>query len=171
MLNLRKIALANKIRNNPYYRFQSLEEIAVAAELGIKIDVNQASIDDWLRLPGISIHQAKVLVELIKRGVQLVCLEDVAAAIDLPVVRLLPLKPILYFAYYDRLSPASPQKIDLNRASLTQLKQIPLLDDELAFLVFSDRESQGKYSNVIDLQSRLNLDNDLIANLIHYVSF
>ena len=50
-----------RLQNDPYYRLQSAEEIAIAAELGIRIDVNQASVDDWLRLPGISIHQARSL--------------------------------------------------------------------------------------------------------------
>jgi len=52
--------------------------IAVAA-LGIQIDVNQASVD-WLRLPGLSIHQARV--ELCRSGVQFYCLEDIAAALN-----------------------------------------------------------------------------------------
>ncbi|MGB7440454.1 MAG: ComEA family DNA-binding protein, partial [Coleofasciculaceae cyanobacterium] len=44
-----------RLENDPYYRLQSVQEIAVAAALGIKIDVNRAGVDDWLRLPGISI--------------------------------------------------------------------------------------------------------------------
>ena len=62
MFKLSQIGIRNKIANDPYYRFQSLQEIAIAAELGIKIDVNQATVDDWLRLPGLSIHQARSLV-------------------------------------------------------------------------------------------------------------
>ena len=166
MFNFKRKAIAYKIRNDPYYRFQSLTEIEIAVQLGIKIDVNQASVDDWLRLPGISIHQARMLVELVQKGVHLVCLEDIAGAIDVPVTRLLPLEPILYFAYYDRLSVLSPQKINLNQASLAQIKQVSLLDDDLAYLVFNEREKNGKYRNFADLQSRLNLDNELIAKLL-----
>ena len=171
MFNFKKRAIAYKIRNDPYYRFQSLNEIEIAAQLGIKIDVNRASVDDWLRLPGISIHQAKVLVELVSKGVHLVCLEDVAGAIDVSVTRLLPLEPILYFAYYDRLSVLSPQKINLNQASLAQIKQVSLWDEELAGLVFHEREKNGKYRNFVDLQSRLNLDNELISKLLYCVKF
>jgi DNA uptake protein ComE-like DNA-binding protein len=169
IFNLKKKAIANKIRNDPYYRFQSLNEIEVAAQLGIKIDVNQASVDDWLRLPGISIHQAKVLVELVRKGIHLVCLEDIAAIVNLPVARLLPLEPILQFAYYDRVSLLSPQKINLNQASLKEILQVPLWDEALASLVISERETRGKYLNFADLQSRLNLDNELISKLIYYV--
>lgn len=171
MFNFKRKAIANKIRHDPYYRFQSLTEIEIAAQLGIKIDVNRASIDDWLRLPGISIHQARVLVELVTNGVHLVCLEDVAGAIDVSVTRLLPLEPILYFAYYDRLSVLSPQKINLNQASLAQIEQVSLWDEKLAGLLFNEREKNGKYRNFADLQSRLNLDNELISKLLCLVTF
>jgi hypothetical protein len=50
-------AIRTRIQSDPYYRLQSPAEIAIAATLGMRIDVNQASVDDWLRLPGISIHQ------------------------------------------------------------------------------------------------------------------
>ena len=171
MFNFRKKAIAHKIRNNPYYRFQSLTEIAIAAQLGIKIDVNQASVDDWLRLPGISIHQAKVLVELVSKGVHLVCLEDIAGAIGVPVTRLSTLEPILHFAYYDRLSILSPQKLNLNQASLAEIEQVALWNDDLALLIFNERTKNGKYLNFADLQSRLNLDGELIAKLFSVVTF
>ena len=58
------MSLRSRIIEDPYYRFKSAFEIAVAADLGVKIDVNQANVDDWLRLPGISIHQARQLVAL-----------------------------------------------------------------------------------------------------------
>ena len=64
MFKLSQIGLKKKIANDPYYRFQTLAEIAIAVELGITIDANQASIDDWLRLPGFSIHQARSLTKL-----------------------------------------------------------------------------------------------------------
>lgn len=169
MFNLSKIAIANKIRNDPYYRFQSLTEIEIATKLGIKIDVNQASVDDWLRLPGISIHQAKVLVELVRKGMHLVCMEDISAILNIPLARLLPLEPILCFAYYDRISLLNPQKVNLNQASFEELLQIPLWDESIANLVIAERQKNGSYRTFVDLQTRLKLDNELLAQLIYYV--
>jgi DNA uptake protein ComE-like DNA-binding protein len=110
MFKLSQIGIRKKIAKDPYYRLQSLSEIAIAAELGIRIDVNLATVDDWLRLPGFSIRQARSLVELVKMGVQLVCLEDIAVAIGVSPQHLQPYEPVLAFAYYDRLSPLSPVK-------------------------------------------------------------
>lgn len=77
---LRKKQLQQRLRQDPYYRLRSFEEVALAAAIGIKIDVNQATVDDWLRLPGISIHQGRSLVQLTSQGVQFYSLDDVAAA-------------------------------------------------------------------------------------------
>ncbi|MGL4881523.1 MAG: helix-hairpin-helix domain-containing protein [Waterburya sp.] len=171
MFKLSQIGVRKKIANDPYYRFQSLSEIAIAVELGIRIDVNQATIDDWLRLPGFSIHQARSLVELVRMGVQLVCLEDVAAAISVPVQRLLPYEAILTFAYYDRLSSLSPEKINPNTATFEEILTIPGLNADLATNFLENRQENGKYCNIIDLQRRLNLDRELISQLMHYLQF
>ena len=169
--SIRKKAISYKILNDPYYRFQSLEEIEIAGELGIKINVNQASVDDWLRLPGISIHQGRSLVELVGMGVQLLCIEDVAAALSFPVTRLLPLEPILHFEYYDRLSALNPQKVNPNQASQADMEQIPILETALVILLLQERENNGYYRNLADLQRRLQLDSQFTSQLMHYVQF
>ena len=166
-----QFGIRNKIANDPYYRFQSLKEIAIAAELGIKIDVNLATVDDWLRLPGFSIRQARSLVELVGMGVQLLCLEDVAAAIGVSVGHLQPYEAILAFAYYDRLSPLSPVKININSASETELREIPGITNDLARTIIANRQQQGKYRHVVDLSARLNFDSNLVSQLMHYLRF
>ena len=171
MFKLTQIGIRNKIAKDPYYRFRSLSEVAIAVDLGVKIDVNQASIDDWLRLPGFSIHQARSLVELVKAGIQLFCIEDVAAAINVPVQRLQPYEPILAFAYYDRLSSLSPEKINLNKASIAEIAAIPHVSKDLASQIQLDVQTNGKYRNIVDLQRRLNLDRDLTSRLMHYLQF
>ena len=171
MFKLSQIGIRKKIANDPYYRFQSLAEIAIAAELGIKIDVNLATVDDWLRLPGFSIRQARSLVELVRMGVQLVCLEDVAAAIGVSVQHLQPYEPILAFAYYDRLSPLSPVKTNVNSASIEELTAIPEVTFDLAAEIVANRQQNGRYGNIVNLSSRLNLDHNLTSQLMHYLRF
>jgi DNA uptake protein ComE-like DNA-binding protein len=170
-LSPRRRAIQAKIINDPYYRFQSAEEIAIAVELGIQIDANQASVDDWLRLPGISIHQARNLVELVGNGVQFLSLEDLAAALSVPVARLKPLAAILHFCYYETDSFLSPQRVNPNVAAGDELAQIPLLDLALARVIVQEREDKGNYRNLADLQRRLALDSKLVAQLMHYLQF
>jgi DNA uptake protein ComE-like DNA-binding protein len=171
MFKLSQIGIRKKIANDPYYRFQSLTEIAIATELGIKIDVNLATVDDWLRLPGFSIRQGRSLVELVRMGVQLVCLEDIAAAIGVSVEHLKPYEPVLAFAYYDQLSPLSPVKVNINSALIAELAAIPEMSFDLAQEIVFLRQQDGKYHNLVDLASRLNLDGHLTSQLMHYLRF
>jgi DNA uptake protein ComE-like DNA-binding protein len=170
-LNQNRQKIRAKILGDPYYRFQSLEEVAIAIELGIQIDINQASVDDWLRLPGISIHQARTLVELTGMGVQFLCVEDIAAAISVPVQRLKPLQSILYFSYSDTESLLSPQRVNPNTASVEQLEQIPFLEASLAQLIVQNRQENGAYRNLAELQRRLTLNSPIISQLMHYLQF
>ncbi|MBL1174478.1 helix-hairpin-helix domain-containing protein [Pantanalinema sp. GBBB05] len=163
-------AVRQKILHDPYYRFQSIAEVQLAASLGIQIDVNQATVDDWLRLPGLSIHQARSLVELSRSGVSFHCLEDIAAALGLPALRLKPLEPALRFCYYDPESTCAIQPINPNTASVEMLVQIPGVDLYLAKAIVQHRK-QGAYRNLSHLQRRLALPGQMTAELMHYLRF
>jgi DNA uptake protein ComE-like DNA-binding protein len=160
-------SVRSRILNDPYYRFQSLAELQLAASLGIKIDVNRASVDDWLRLPGLSIHQARTLTELTQSDIPLHSLEDIAAVLNLPLQRLQPLEPVLLFCYYDPNSVQTIQPINANTASLEMLTRIPGVDLYLARLITQYRP----YRNLPHLQRRLSLSSELTSQLMHYLKF
>ncbi|MGI2909224.1 helix-hairpin-helix domain-containing protein [Tolypothrix sp. VBCCA 56010] len=170
-LNPRLQKLRSRLLNDPYYRLQSGEEIAIAAQLGIRIDANQATVDDWLRLPGLSIHQARSLVELSRVGVKFYCIEDIAAALSIPAQRLEPLKLILDFSYYDDEALSNPTQININTATVENLGKIPFIDASLAEAIVQNRSSTGHYRNLIDFQQRLNISGDAIAQLMYYLRF
>lgn len=93
--------LSARLRNNSRIRLRSEKEVIIAAAFGVRIDVNRASIDDWLRLPGLSIHQARTLVDQVEQGHHFWCLEDIARILGVSAATLQPLAPILQFCYYD----------------------------------------------------------------------
>ena len=162
--------LRSRLLQDPYYRLQSYEEVKLAAALGIYIDANLAGVDDWLRLPGISIHQARSLTALTQAGVPFHCLEDVAAALGLPVARLRPLESVLRFCYYDADSVCTIQLTLVNTASVEQLARVPGIDLFLARAIVSERRS-GPFRHLADLQQRLSIAPALTAELLHYLRF
>lgn len=171
-LNLKLQKLRAKLLNDPYYRLRSGEEIQLAVKLGMRIDANQATVDDWLRLPGLSIHQARSLVELSRSGVKFYCIEDVAAALSIPTQRLSPLQPLLNFIYYDNESLDYPsQLVNVNTATVAQLVKIPFMDVSLAEVVVQNRLSSGSYRNLADFQRRLGLSGEAIAQLMYFLQF
>ena len=162
-------SIRTKLLNDPYYRLQSTAEIAIASELGIQIDVNKAQVDDWLRLPGLSIHQARSLVQLCQAGVQFCCIEDIAAALSISVQHLQPLVPILKFCYYDEILNIAP--LSPNIATIEQLAEIPAVDLALAQAIVQNRVLKGTYRNLVDFQRRLSLPGTLVSQLMYYLQF
>lgn len=162
-------SIRTKLLNDPFYRMQTMAEIAIAADLGIIIDVNTAKVDDWLRLPGLSIHQARNLVQLCQAGVQFCCIEDIAAALSISVQHLQPLAPVLKFCYYDEISTI--KVISPNIATVEQLAEIPAIDLALAQLIVQNRHLQGTYRNLVDFQRRLSLPGAVISQLMYYLQF
>lgn len=166
-----QLDLQARLQANPMLRFASIAELTLAATLGVEIDANKAHVEDWLRLPGISIHQARMLMQLSQSGVQFSGIEDLAAALGLPVTSVQPLAPILKFYYYDiELLPVAP-RINPNRATLRQLLQLPGVDEAIAQEICHQRLAVGPFRNLADFQLRLKLPGTVISDLMHSLQF
>ncbi|MGF1570169.1 MAG: helix-hairpin-helix domain-containing protein [Nodosilinea sp.] len=161
--------VASRLAQEPHCRFTSYTEVNLAAELGFAIDVNQAAVDDWLRLPGISIRQAQGLERLRQNGVQLHCLEDLAAALGVSVNQLQPLKNVLSFRHYDPDSALVPLALNPNQATVEQLCQVPGLTPQIAQAIVSDRHRQGRFQTMADLQNRLGFSAAAMQRLVYYL--
>ena len=160
--------LAKRLETDPSYRLRSYQEVQLAAEVGFTIDVNQATVDDWLKLPGISIRQAQTLHQLRGAGIQFYCVEDLAAALGTSVAHLTPLAKVLVFCHYDRDGAITPYALNLNRASLEQLSQLPYVSPQLANNIVRDRTHHGPFQSLVDFQHRLGLSPEHIQHLMHY---
>lgn len=135
--------------------------------LGRPIDVNQASVDDWLTLPGISIHQARAIVQISQAGVQYHALEDLAAVLGIPAAQLSGLGDRLQFCYYD-----GPEldRLDPNQASAAELMRLPGLDAIWADRIVQERH-QGPYRTLSDLQQRIGLPGHILSHAMHGLQF
>lgn len=175
-------SVRRRILNDPYYRLQSLQEVHLAAQLGRTLDVNQANVDDWLRLPGISIHQARTLVALSQAGVAFYCLDDIAAVLQVSVQQLRFLEPLLDFRYYDNVHDSQDNSQDslganlpgwsvaVNAATAEELMQVPGISSALAQAIVNQRQ-HGPYHHLADLQQRLGLSGQLTTDLLYYLRF
>ena len=164
--------LKKKLAMDSYYRFRSVDEVKWAAKLGVRIDANRATVDDWLRLPGISIHQARTLVELSRSGTPITCWDDVAAITGIGVDRLQTLgNDLVQFYYYDPDSAVVLKQLNVNRARAEDLAIIPTVEIALAKRIVYYRERFGPYKDWLDLKHRLQLPPQVITALLHYLWF
>jgi DNA uptake protein ComE-like DNA-binding protein len=160
--------LKAKLRQDPMLRLATLAEVAVAADLGVRIDANQATVDDWLRLPGLSIHQARTLVKLSHSGVVFYSLDDVAAALGVAIPQLAPLEPILQFCYYDAASPMATLPPSLNQATIAQLLALPDLSSAMAERILNERQ-RSPFTSWSDVHHRLRLTAEQTSQWMHYL--
>ncbi|MEM6451562.1 MAG: ComEA family DNA-binding protein [Cyanobacteria bacterium P01_D01_bin.105] len=162
--------LQRRLQKEPFYRFKSFEELQLAASWGFRIDANTASVDDWLRLPGLSIHQARQLTKLTANQLFFNCIEDVAAVLNIPVQQIYPWAAVLQFCYYDTEHALEPVAINVNTATAAELTTVPAIDPFLARAIVHYRQG-GNYRDLCDLQQRLRLNTQVAAELLHYLSF
>lgn len=163
--------LKKRLAQDTYYRFRSVDEVHLGAKSGVYIDANQATVDDWLRLPGLSIHQARALVDLSRSGTPLTCWEDVAAITGIGLSRLQAFGEAVRFYYYDPESEILPNVINVNQATIGELSAIPAVDSTLAKRLVYDRQRFGAYKDLLDLKRRLQLQPQVITALLHYLRF
>ena len=156
---------------DPRYRFQSLLELNQAVRQGFRLDVATATIDDWLRLPIFSIHQARLLVQLQRAGVSFHCPEDIAVALGWTPAQIAPISTALQFTYYEADSPLNCPRLNPNRAEANRLLSLPGMDAVLVQRLISDREERGHFQNLADFQARLDLPGEHISDLMYYLTF
>ena len=161
--------LKKKLLSDRYYRFRSMEEVTLAGKLGVRIDANRATVDDWLRLPGISIHQARTLVELSRSGIAFTCWEDVAAATGINLDYLQMFGKVVQFYYYD--PEVSTKQLNVNRASAAELVTLPAIEPVLAERLVYQRQRFGRYKDWLDLKRRLQLSPRVVTALLHHLRF
>ena len=161
--------LKKQLEQDRYYRFRSAKEVRWGVQWGIRIDANRATVDDWLRLPGISIHQARVLVELSRSGTPLTCWDDVAAVTGIGLEHCRQLVYIVQFYYYDPDSEV--RQLPVNRATARELAAISAIDLALAERLVYERQRSGPYQNWLDLKRRLQLQPQTMTALLHHLRF
>ena len=159
-----------KLRQDPSRPLKSAAEVADAAALGWRLDVNRAAASDWARLPGLRPEQIDLLVRLQAGGVQLSGPEDLQRLLDLPAAVVESWMPVLLFHWYGE-PPAGDraQRLDLNRANAASLQQWGLSPERCRRLLAE--RARSPFRDLADLQQRLQLPPSLVEEWIGKVSF
>jgi DNA uptake protein ComE-like DNA-binding protein len=162
--------LSLKLRQNPGLRLRDAAEVRGAAALGWRLDVNRATRADWLRLPGIQAHHVDLLLRLQAGGVQLSGPDDLQRLLELPAPAVAAWLPLLEFRWYGEPPAAPPEaRLDLNQARASELELLGLSPERCQRLL--RERSRAPFSDLADLQQRLQLPPDLVEGWIGKVRF
>jgi DNA uptake protein ComE-like DNA-binding protein len=102
-------------------------------------------------------------------GLELYSIEDLAAALGMPVQRIQAWSLVLSFQY--RVPELQPVLCNPSFANLAELMQIPGMDVELIELIVIDRQNNGLYRDLGDFQHRLGISGAVLGKLMHYLKF
>ena len=134
------------------------------------MDVNRASRDQWLQLPGCSQDTADLLMRLQRGGVQFASPDDLFRLLELPADLAALWHPHLIFHWHGD-APLQPVEapLDLNTAAAAELQRLQWPDDRVQRLL-QERRRQG-FQDLADRQERLCLPASSVEALIGRVSF
>ena len=109
------------------------------------VDINRASLQAWMTLPGIGETRARQLVGFREKLGGFVTVEQVAEMFELPDSIYQRMRPNLI------LSTAEIRKINLNAASVADLDLHPYISKRQAEIIVAYREQHGAFASPEDL--------------------
>jgi competence protein ComEA len=120
------------------------------------LDLNISTEEELDLLPGIGPSKAKAIVEYRKVSGGFNDVEELLNVKGIGAKTLDKLKPLIKVGEISGREPkvkAGPEPIDINTASIEELKEIPGIGDSKAKAIIDHREKNGKFLSVSDLLS------------------
>jgi competence ComEA-like helix-hairpin-helix protein len=109
------------------------------------LDINQAELEEWQRLPGIGEKRAQQIMQFRTALGGFVSVEQLGEMYGLPDSVFQKIRPMLV------LAAGAVRKINLNAASPEELDKHPYISPKQAKLVVAYREQHGAFSSVDEL--------------------
>ncbi|MFN4080376.1 MAG: helix-hairpin-helix domain-containing protein, partial [Saprospiraceae bacterium] len=131
---------------------------------GGPVDVNEAQIDDWVRLPGIGAVRAEKIIRFREKLGGFAEIEQVAETYGLPDSIYRQIRPMLV------MGGAPLRKLNINTADVAALSAHPYLTRKQAELIVAFREQHGPYASTQDIFNILALKREEIARAMPYLS-
>ena len=132
-------------------RSQTLLDFQVGAERPWDIDINQAGVEEWSRVPGVSTRVARLITAHRAGRGDFAGIEDLHQRVGLSSEA------------YSWLLPQ--QQVDLNRSSAMQLSFLPGIGDLAAQRIVDYRERHGGFADVQGLSAVQGITPDIIEGL------
>lgn len=157
--------------DNPRLRLNSERELHLARELGTRIDLNRCDVDDLLRLPGLSINQARRIVEVRRSQGQYLSPEELSTRAELSWDQVRRIEPMLMFCYYEDEPARLPAQVAVNHATVAELEMIEGMTRTLAEQIVYLRTERGSFRDLKDLRERLALPATETARFVNRLLF
>ena len=130
----------------------------------VRVDVNQATVDDWQKLKGIGPYYAKKIVNFRDKLGGFYSIEQIGTTYGLKDSTFQIVKPFL------DLSPVI-RKIEINNVDIDELKKHPYIKWQQAKVIVKYRENHGAFSTIYDIGKVGVFSEDDLSRLKPYLKF
>lgn len=136
---------------------------AITEKKSKPIDVNKADTSEWKTLKGIGSFYAKKIVGFRDKLGGFYSVQQVAETYGLPDSTFQTIKPFLL------IDPSSIKQINLNTATVDELKAHPYIKGTIANAIVNFRANHGNFSSVEQLQKIGAIDETLYQKIAPYL--
>lgn len=154
------------IKEEKEYRKPTIEKTQPIKKIEkvVRVDVNQATVDDWQKLKGIGPYYAKKIVNFRDKLGGFYTIEQIGTTYGLKDSTFQLVKPFL------DLSPVF-RKIEINRVGIDELKKHPYIKWQQAKVVVKYRENHGAFDTIYDLGKVGVFSEDDLSKLKPYLEY
>lgn len=128
------------------------------------IDINQSDSTDWLSLPGIGPAYTRRILSFRSRLGGFISVDQVKETY------LLPDSVFQKIQFYLRYEPAEIRKINLNEASVEELKAHPYIRFQYASVIVEYRNQHGLFKRLEDLKKIMIIPNQDFEKMLPYLT-
>jgi competence protein ComEA len=142
---------------------QSQIEVAKAPRVPREIDINEADSISFMSLPGIGNVLANRITHFREKLGGFYSVDQIKETYGLPDSTFQRIKPLL------KLGNTSTIRLDINNASLEELKSHPYIRWNIANAIISYRKEHGAFKNVDELRNIMLVTDDIFQKVKNYI--
>jgi DNA uptake protein and related DNA-binding proteins len=160
------VSIKNIIREYPQYAKKEYPEKSASYTMRViqKIDVNLADTSAFIALPGIGSKLSKRIISFRDKLGGFHSIEQVGETYLLPDSTFQKIKPYLF------TSNSSIKRININTASVDEMKAHPYIKYNMATAIFQYRQQHGNYMNVEQIKKIMIITDEMYQKAAPYLS-
>ncbi len=158
------VEIKEKVTKQDNYQKEAAIPSTYRKSAAIIIDINDSDTSDWIALPGIGSKLALRIVNFRSKLGGFKNINQVAETFGLQDSVFQKIKPMLL------LANSTVKKININTATLEELKQHPYIRYNLAGLIVEYRKQHGSFSKIEELGNIMTVTNEVMEKLVAYIS-
>ncbi|MEJ5229459.1 MAG: ComEA family DNA-binding protein [Pseudothermotoga sp.] len=152
-----------------YGKTEESQYVVARKTIEFPIDVNSASYEDLLEIPGIGPAKAKAIIEFREQNGPFATADDLTKVSGIGKVTVQRIAP--YLKFEGAVITQKAEKINVNTATVEELMQLPGIGEVKASEIIKFRQQRGTFSKLDDLLQVPGIGPKTLENIRDMITF